>query len=171
MGRLRNSEVISAIQNGNEEILFSLSRLYFQSARRWLRQRGVADSDTPSVFSTVLLTVFREIKSHPGSSNIDFESFFFKAIKNFSGELKAVRKLKLNDGESPEDFKIATTCFSILGQEAQKLLIARYSDNLSFEQIAVRFDFSNPVIAQFEVNKAYTQLSHIVQIRLNPSAA
>lgn len=169
--RQKNSDIIAAIQNGEEEVLFSLTRKYYQSARRWLRQKGIRDSDTPLVFSRVLLQVFQEIKLHPGSSNIDFESFLFNALKNYSGELKAERKLKLDKNESPQELKAAIGCYSILDEQARQLLSARYTDNLTFEQIAARFNFSNPVIAQFEVNKAYLQLAHIVNIRLNPSAA
>lgn len=167
--RTNNSAIITSIQNGDEKILFSLTRKYYQSARRWLRQKGIPDKDTPSVFSRVLIQVFKEIKSHPGSSNIDFESFFFNALKNYSGELKAERKLKINKIDAPEDLKIAVACFSIMDEQARSLLSARYHEDMSFEQIAARFNYSNPVIAQFEVNKAYQQLAHIVSVRLNPS--
>lgn len=169
--RQKNSEIITSIQNGEEAILFILSRKYYQLARKWLRRKGVADSQTPLVFSKVLLRVFNEIKSHPGSANIDFESFLFNALKNYTGELKQERKLKIAKTDSPEELKAAMACYSILDDQAKKLLSARYTDNLTFEQIASRFNYSNPVIAQFEVNKAYLQLAHIVNIRLNPSAS
>jgi hypothetical protein len=170
MRRSENSATITAIQNGQEDVLFSLTRKYYPSARRWLRQKGIRDIDTPAVFSRLLVKVFTEIKSHPGSANIDFESFFFNALKNYSGELRAERKLKINKEESPADLQAAIACYTILDEQAKQILSARYAENMSFEQIASRFNFSNPVIAQFEVNKAYVQLAHIVNIRLNPSA-
>lgn len=169
--RRKNSDIIASIQNGDEAVLFLLTRKYYQSARKWLRRKGIPDTETPRVFSKVLLRVFDEIKSHPGSTNIDFESFFFNTLRSFSGELKQDRKLKLANTESPDDLKAAMACFSILDDQARRILSARYADHQSFEQIASLFNFSNPVIAQFEVNKAYQQLAHIVNIRLNPSAA
>ena len=58
-------------------------------------------------------------------------------------------------------------CVAIQDDDTRKLLFARYAERLSFEQIAVRFAYSNPVIAQFEINKAMNRLEDIVRIQLN----
>ncbi len=168
MKKIRNSDIISAIQNGNEDIMFFLVKKYYQSARRWLRRKGVADRETPAAFSKVLLTIYKNIRSNSAASNIDFESYLFNSLKSYSGELKAERKSKFIPEETDQERLIATACFSILDEQAQKILAARYSEQLSFEQIAGRFEFSNPVIAQVEVNKAYLQLKHILEARINP---
>jgi len=49
----------------------------------------------------------------------------------------------------------------------RNLITARYAERLSFEKIAQRFDYSNPVIAQHELKKAMSQLEGIVKLRLN----
>ena len=54
MSRYTNPEIISDIQNGKEEVLFYVSRKFFQPARRWLRRKGVPDDKTPEIFVTVL---------------------------------------------------------------------------------------------------------------------
>ncbi len=46
------------------------------------------------------------------------------------------------------------------------LLTARYAENLNFEQLASRFQFSNPVIAQTEVEKAGSLMERILSARL-----
>ena len=61
----------------------------------------------------------------------------------------------------------AASCFTILDEQSKKLLSARYTEKLTFEEIAVRFEFSNPVIAEFEVHKSLNQFRQIAQARLN----
>ena len=75
---------------------------------------------------------------------------------------------ELNTSEEKE---IIRSCFSILDETSRKILAARYSEKLSFEQIAARMDFSNPVIAQFEFNKAFSQFEKISRARLNSNCA
>jgi len=66
--------------------------------------------------------------------------------------------------------EIVSDCVSIMDPDSRRLLAARYAEKLSYEQIAARYEYSNPVIAQFEVNKAMTQLEGIARARLNISS-
>ena len=66
-----------------------------------------------------------------------------------------------------DEKEIVASCFSILDESARKILSARYVEKLSFEQIAVRLEYSNPIIAQFEFNKAFNQFENISRARLN----
>lgn len=161
MARYSNQEIITLIQNGDEDVLFYLTGKYFQSSRRWLRRQGVLDSDTPSVFSTVLLKVYREIQKSNFSKNNDVEVFFFNSLKDELNHLRAGGKEK-----PEEETPVIARCFSILSEESKKILSERYVENLSFEQIASRENFSNPVIAEFEFTKAFSQFESIVKSRL-----
>ena len=62
MARYSNEEIVSALINGQEDILFYLNRKYFETARRWLRRKGTPDAQTPEIFTTVLVNVYREIQ-------------------------------------------------------------------------------------------------------------
>ena len=64
---------------------------------------------------------------------------------------------------------VASQCVSILDEQARNLLHACYAERKSFEDIATKFEFSNAVIAQHEVNKAMNMLEGIVKLRLNIS--
>ena len=149
-----NQEVIHSIQNGEERILFYLTKKYFNSSRRWLRRSGCRDSETPAIFGRVMVNVFGEIQRNNISPNVDFEQFFFNSLreylKNVIAENQEDRNLIIS-----EEKEIIRLCFSILDESSRKILAARYSEKLSFEQIAARMNFSNPVIAQFEFNKAF----------------
>jgi len=57
MGRYSNKQLITEIQNGREEVLVYLAKKYFQTSRRILRTKGVRDSQTPDIFSRVLVNV------------------------------------------------------------------------------------------------------------------
>ena len=65
-----------------------------------------------------------------------------------------------------EDRIVAARCISILDERSKALLFARYAENLNFEQLASRFQFSNPVIAQTEVEKAGSLMERILSARL-----
>jgi len=157
MSRRRNQHIIQSIHNGNEEILFYLSRLYFQSARRLLRRKGISDSSTPRVFATILTNVYREIKQKKLSAQVDFESYLFNSIRDFS-------EASLHPDQ---DVEIVSACFGILDESSRKILSSRYADRISFEEIATRCGFSNAVIAEHEVNKAMSQFEKIAAARLN----
>ena len=166
MSRYSNQKLIDSILNGDDDVLFYLTKKYYQSARRWLRRNGSRDSDTPSIFSNVIIKVYRDLRQSNISSNIEFEQFFFNSLQEYFNHHRPNKNINdlLNASEENE---IIGACFSILDESSRKILSARYVDKLSFEQIAVRQNFSNPMIAQFEFNKAFTQFEKLTRIRLN----
>ena len=170
MTRYTNPEIISDIQNGKEEVLFYVSRKFFQPARRWLRRKGVPDDKTPQIFVTVLLQLFREIQQQHLSLHVDFESYLFNSLEEYFKQEKTKNKKQRYNLEplySDSQKEAVALCVEIQDIDTRKLLFSRYAEKLTFEQIASRFDFSNPVIAQFEVNKAMNRLEGIVRIQLN----
>ncbi|MBK6446979.1 MAG: hypothetical protein IPF81_17260 [Bacteroidetes bacterium] len=92
MARYSNEEIVSALINGQEDILFYLNRKYFETARRWLRRKGTPDAQTPEIFTTVLVNVYREIQHSRISPNIPFEPYLFNALQEFLREEKMLRK-------------------------------------------------------------------------------
>jgi hypothetical protein len=166
MARYSNQEIFNALQNGEDAILLYLTEKYYQSARRMLRRSGFRDSDTPTVFSNVIIKIAREVQQNNLSATIDFEPFFFNTLQEYMKDFKALRKdgyLVSQLGEK----EIVISCFSILDESSRKILAARYAEKLSFEQIAARFEFSNPMIAQYEFNKAFSIFGNISKARLN----
>jgi hypothetical protein len=166
MKRYSNQDLITAVLNGEEDVLFYLSKKYFHASRRWLLRNGCPDADTPIVFSKVLVNVCREIQHNKLSPNVDFEIFFNNSLREY------FKKYKTHNHDEPHfiqsDYKnIISSCFSILDDTSRKILAARYAEKLTFEQIAARFEFSNPVIAQFECDKAFSQFEKISRARLN----
>ncbi|MBP6334577.1 MAG: hypothetical protein KA444_03820 [Bacteroidia bacterium] len=170
MARYSNPEIISDIQNGKEEVLFYVSQKFFQPARRWLRRKGVPDDKTPQIFISVLVTLFREIQQQHLSIHIDFESYLFNSLEEFFKQEKTKSKHSRyiqSTVYSDSQKEAVAKCVEIQDDDDRKILFSRYAEKLSFEQIAVRFNYSNPVIAEFEVNKAINRLDAIVRIRLN----
>jgi hypothetical protein len=159
-----NKQLFLSIQNGEEEIMFYLTKKYYQTSRRWLRREGCIDSDTPIIFSTVLVNICREIQHQRISPEIEFEHVFFNALRNYLTQLKNSEE----DIETQiENTEVIASCFSIMEEYSKKILISRYVEKRSFETIAELQNFSNPVIAQFEVNKAFNQFEAISKVRLN----
>jgi DNA-directed RNA polymerase specialized sigma24 family protein len=167
-----NQELITSLQNGQEETLFYLNRKYFQSARRWLRRKGMPDSSTPEIFAKVLVRIYRVIQHRRITPSVDFETFLFNTMNDFlenSGENFRKRKGEKNSESHDRDKLIVASCYSILDENFRNLLSARYVSKLTFEEIAARFEYGNPVIAQFEVEKALSQFRMIAIARLNPT--
>ncbi len=164
MSRLSNQQIITSIQNGDETVLFYLSKRYFEAARKLLRRRGYRNKDTPKVFGKILIDVCREIQRNKISPNVDFEHFLFNSIRDHLTDTDAV---KAEANFLPGEKEIIISCFSIVDEQSRKILTARYCENLSFELIAARLEFSNPVIAHFEFNKAFAVFENIVRARLN----
>ena len=161
---MNNQQIITAIQNGEDSVLLFLSRKYYESARKLLRRKGCRDKDTPVIFSGILVNAIREIQRNKISSNVDFEMFLFNNIREHLNDMKMMEK---KSNFLPGEREIIASCFMILDESSRKILAARYSENLTFEQIAARLEFSNPVIAHFEFNKAFILFENIVRARLN----
>ena len=159
MASLSNRQIIHSIENGEESVLFYLTKKYFHSSRRMLRRAGLPDVLTPKVFSDVLIKVYREIQQNEFSENVDFEKYFMNSMK----EALSNNNTKVSSSESD----VVASCFSILDESAKKLISLRIVEKLSFESIAARQNFSNPVIAQFEFNKAYAQFEKMAGARIN----
>ncbi len=167
-----NEEIINSIRNGKEEVLFTLSKKYFQSSRRWLRRKGISDSNTPAVFSKVLVKVLRDIQQNRLSTHVDLDKYIFNSLNEHLNKEKESRKFQRKTGIQPSsdiEREAVTSCFTILDEQSKKILSARYTEKLSFEEIAARFEFSNPVIAEFEVHKALNQFQQISLARLDTS--
>jgi len=165
-----NEEVINSIRNGKEETLYVLSKKYFQSSRRWLRRKGISDSATPAIFAKMIVKMFRDIQQNRLSTHVDLDKYIFNMFNEHLSKEKENRKFKRQPSILPSsdiERDVTASCFTILDEQSKKLLSARYTEKLSFEEIAVRFDFSNPVIAEFEVHKALNQFRQIAQARLN----
>ncbi len=169
MSKYHNKELITEIQNGNEDVLVYLAGKYFQQAGRVMRMKGIKDSSTPGIFSTVLVKVWLDILQHKFPPSIEFETFFFNSLQDFIRESKGKKRnqLKSADVFFDQQKEVVGQCVSILDEHARNLVQAHYAEHLSFEKIAVRFNYSNAVIAQHEVNKAMSQLEGIVKLRLN----
>ncbi len=170
MSRYNNKQLITEIQNGNEEVLVYLAKKYFQTARRTLRVKGVKDSETPDVFSMVLIKTWLNILHHKFPSSIEFETFLFNSLQEYVYETKEKKRNNQLRSEAvfPDQQKaVVAQCVSILDEGGRNLVHAYYAEQLSFEKIAERFNYSNAVIAQHEVYKAMNQLEGIVKLRLN----
>jgi DNA-directed RNA polymerase specialized sigma24 family protein len=172
MGALRGKSddtVIRTIRNGSNEPLFELARRYFSTARRLLRSRGVKDSETPRVFSGVLSAFARDIRREKIAPQTDISSYLLNVLRQYAREDRASRKGRDSRNITEvleEDRLVAARCISVLDERSKALLFARYAEHLNYEQIAARFQYSNPVIAQTEVEKAASLMERILSARL-----
>ncbi|MBK7910131.1 hypothetical protein [Candidatus Pollutiaquabacter sp.] len=161
--------VIRNIRNGSNEPLFDIARRFFSTARRLLRTRGVKDSETPRVFSGVLTEFARDVRQKKVAEQTDITSYLVNVLRQYAKENREARRSRnardLNE-VLEEDRIVAARCISILDERSKALLFARYAENLNFEQLASRFQFSNPVIAQTEVEKAGSLMERILSARL-----
>ena len=134
--------------------------------------KGMKDSQTPDIFSRVLIKVWLDILHHKFSSSIELETFFFNSLQDKVNEIK--EKKSFNQPGTQEVFSeqqrsVVAQCVSILDETDRNLVHAYYAEQLSYEKIAGRFNYSNAVIAQHEVYKAMNQLEGIVKLRLHIS--
>lgn len=172
MAKYSNQEIISQIQNGQQEILFYLTKGLFPFYRKWLRRKGLPDVETPALFTRVLVFVCREIRVNHMSVHVDFEAFLQGALLEELKKHKAAQtgsKVSVEDKMEESEHSAVGQCLNILDEQARQLLVARYYYRQNFEQIAAGFEFSNPVIAQFEITKAMNRLEGMVSYRLNTS--
>lgn len=164
MKRYSKSDIIPEINNGNREILVYLSRKYFPSARRLLRVRGFHDELTPGIFSDVLAAVFLKLQQQ-SNEYVDFETYLIRMLNDHIKDLKD--RNVAEETHADQSIAITSQCVSIMDEQSQQLLFSRIAGKMSYERIKEKFQFSNAVIAQYEVNKAFNQLEGIVKLRLN----
>ena len=165
MKRYSEGEIIHAINNGSREVLVYLARKYFPSSRRLMRIKGLRDEVTPSVFADVLTSVYLKLQQQQ-FEYVDFESYFLHALNEHVRVVKGYGNATTHK-EVAEPDEIASHCVSILDEQSQQILFSRVAGKMSYERIKNKFQFSNAVIAQYEVNKAMSQLEGIVKLRLN----
>ena len=165
MSRLKDQEIIDDLKNGSTDLLLYLTKRYFQSSRRWLRSKGVRDADTPELFSDALVLLMREVQEKKPHGPVDFQKYLFVKIREVLKNYKA--KADLPEAISiPSPSQLASRCFNALDEDAQQLLTAYFADNLSYEEIAVLFQLSNPAIAEHEVSRQMRKLEEIVKVAL-----
>lgn len=166
MARFTHKEILNGLRSGSKEVLSHLTKRYYQSSRRWLRTKGIRDADTPAFFAGALLRFLREAQQRNLPEQTVPSEQLFVHLKNQLKEHRMVQPTVAGMSPQEEQQEIVAHCFSILDESARELLMAHYADRLNFEQLASRFQLSNPVIAEFEVDKAMKQLEHIVRARL-----
>ena len=164
MKRYSEGEIIREINNGSREVLVYLARKYFPSSRRLMRIKGLRDEVTPSVFADVLTSVYLKLQQQQ-LEYVDFESYFLHALNDHIKSLKSGGNAAIHREAAPDE--IASHCVTILDDQSQQILFSRIAEKMSYERIKNKFQFSNAVIAQYEVNKAMSQLEGIVKLRLN----
>ena len=133
-----------------------------------LRVRGIHDELTPVIFAETLANVFSELR-YRGNDKIDFDSYFLNALDESAKAILAKTKAGEHSA-SDEPVQVAAKCVSILDPKAQQLLYAKVAGQYSYERIRDEFNFSNSVIAQYEVTKVMDQLEGIVKLRMNFSS-
>lgn len=167
-----NEDLILSIKNGEEKALLILKKKYFESSRRWMRRNGIKDSQTPKLFSKIIVSVYRDIQLGKVNVHVDLEKYIFNSLNEFLRKEKEFQKARRKEGLkaiTDSERESVAACYSILDSSSKQLLSTRYVEKLSFEEIAAKLEFSNPVIAQFEVNKAFHQLQQLAIARLNLS--
>ena len=95
----------------------------------------------------------------------DLEKFIFNSLKDYFSTNYTSDILE-NDQKSSTTKEDVIACFSIMDENTRKILALRYVENLSFEEIASRLNYSNPFIAEHEFNKAFNQFENISRARL-----
>jgi hypothetical protein len=161
--------ILSEIKDGNDNAVERAAKSYFPVARKLLRMKGVRDDQTPHFFANSFVRILSELRKNKISEHSDFSSL----LNNYLIREAAAAKTSPVSGTGVNMETIQTDvvaqCTAILDDDSRKLLFLRFAERKSYEEIAVIFNFSNPVIAQFETEKAYRQLEGIVKVRFNMS--
>ena len=164
-----NKKIIVDFKSGSDEIVSGAARKFFPAARKFLRMKGIRDAMTPMVFAESLVTVLSEIRRNKVSELADFNGLLNNALGRGAEAVRAAERSGTEPVTEESKSNIAAQCVAVLDAQSQQLLFLRYAERKSFEEIAGILNFSNPVIAQFEVEKAYRQLEGIVKVRFNMS--
>ncbi|MEY4594891.1 MAG: hypothetical protein RIQ47_1301 [Bacteroidota bacterium] len=167
MARFSDKEILRGLKNGSAEVLFYLSDRFFQSSRRWLRTKGIRDADTPSLFSDALIRLMRDVQHKNVPEQLQPGTYLSTVLRTQLKDHKLMRSLNDKEQEHEKQMQRVAACYSILEDQSRQILSAYYADRMNFEEIAARFDFGNPVIAEVEVNKAMQQLETLVKARLS----
>ena len=169
MAKFSDKEVLQGLKNGSTEVLLYLTKRFYQSSRRWLRTKGIRDTDTPGLFTDAIIRMMRDVQRKSVPNQVQPGAYLFDVLKAQLKDHKLMRAAsELEQHQELQQQRVAA-CFSILDEASRQLLSAYYADRMNFEEIAARFDYSNPVIAEFEVNKAMRQLETLVKARLTIS--
>ena len=164
-----NKRLIADFKGGKDDAVATAARKYFPAARKFLRLKGVRDALTPAVFATCFVKILSEIRSNKISDLADFNSLLNNALVREADAARNSSRAEAQPVMEEMNADVASQCVTVLDEQSQKLLYLRYAERKPFEEIAAIFNYSNPVIAQFEVEKAYRQLEGIVKVRFNMS--
>ncbi|MEO0310579.1 MAG: hypothetical protein RIQ89_236 [Bacteroidota bacterium] len=151
---------IKAIKELEPSGLSQLARKQFPYIRKWLRNKGVKDQHTLRIFGDAFSNAVIEIKKGKINDHTDFNSYLLnlvsEALANFKHELKTPTLAEQQQIQIDK-------CIHLLDDYQISLLTERFVLNKSYEAIAAAKEFSNPVIAEHEVTKAFHHLFAIAK--------
>ena len=154
------------MRNASDDALLYVCKSYFQSVRRWLRKKGVADADTPVLFSKILTDLVRDIQEKKLSGPVDFEVLLRDAIDRRLSLFKSERRQTGTESNVPPIVEVAGRCYNALDIDARRLLEGYHIEGLNYEQLAAKYGYGNASIAEFEVNRQMSKLEGLVHISL-----
>jgi len=166
MALLTNKQLLEGIRHDDTAVVKAVAKKYFPSSRNFLRMKGVRDAGTPEAYARAFAGVIAEVRAGRISELAEFSSVLHQALLR---EVERIRE-SMAGGDaagfvvSPD---VVAQCVAVLDEDIQRLLMLRFAERKTYEEIALACNFSNPVIAEFEVERAYQQLQRMVNVRFN----
>jgi ATP phosphoribosyltransferase len=169
MALLTNRQLLEGIRHDDSSVMAAAAKKYFPSCRKYLRMKGVRDAGTPEAYARAFAGVIAEVRAGRISELADFGSILHQAMLREVEKIREQAAGNLSGGlaVSPD---VVAQCVAVLDEDIQRLLMLRFAERKSYEEIALASNFSNPVIAEFEVERAYQQLQRMVNVRFNLDA-
>lgn len=175
---MKDSEILSRIERGEETVLDYLYKKYFRMMSKIVLSNSGDEEDAKDIYQEALIVFWQKAASGNLVLTSKISTYLYSICHNlWRKELD--RKARLvneeKDGEERMDdelgerSRIVVECIEELGDTCKKILMYHYFDGLSMTEIAERMNFANTDTAKTKKYKCKKRLDDLVKNKYSAS--
>ncbi len=156
--KISDAKLIEGIRLQDDMILNWLYDNYFQAVKNHVLRNSGSDEDVSDVFQDSIIVLYNQITEENLNLTTDLKGYFFGVARNiWSAQLRKKQKNTELDTDIPDDNndesadplmeRVVSRAFQKLKPD-QQLILSLFSDDHSYEDIAIRMNLKNESYAR-----------------------
>ncbi len=169
---MKDSEVLSRIERGEEDVLDYLYKKHYRMMLKLVLNNNGTEDDAKDVYQEALIVLWQKVSSKKFVLTSKISTYLYSICLNqWRKELDRRSRLSSEekDGEDFQTFeenetsRIIHECIEELGDPCTSILIHYYFDGMSMSDIAERMNFANTDTAKTKKYKCKKRLDTLIK--------
>ena len=175
---MKDSEVLTKINNGNEKALDYLYKKYYRMMVKLVMSNNGTEQEAKDIFQDALIVFWQKAASGNLILTSKISTFLYSICLNlWRKELDRKSRLsneqketfEVRDDEKEERIRIVRECIDQLGDNCKKILSYYYFDGLSMNDIAEKLGYANTDTAKTKKYKCKKRLDDHIKSKYKAS--